>query len=71
MKRCQQQHEQENVWRRGLAIHQFPPACKVRVSFTAQDTMNQEDTQDHPQSAQANPGTATPHTPKNAKKHLN
>ena len=47
-KRYQQKHEQENVGRRGPIIHQFPPACRVRVSRTAQDTVNQEDTQNHP-----------------------
>ena len=52
MKRYQQQHEQENAWRRGPTIHQFPPTCTVRALHTAQDTMNQ------PQSAQTNSGIA-------------
>ena len=47
-------------------IHRFPPACGVGAPRTAQDPMNQEDTQDHTQSIQANPETVTPTTPKNA-----
>ena len=61
-KRYEQQHEQENVWRRGHIIHQFSPAFRVRGSRTAQDTVNQEDTQDYPQSTQANLETATSST---------
>ena len=49
--------------RRSLIIHQSPPACWVKASHTTQDTVNQEDTQNHPQRAQANHGTATPPTP--------
>ena len=50
--------------RRGLIIHQSPPAFWVKTSRTTQDTVNQEDTQGHPQRAQANHGTDTPSTPK-------
>ena len=50
--------------RRGLIFHQSPPACTVKASRTTQDTVNQEDTQGHPQRAQANHTTATPPTPK-------
>ena len=48
--------------RRGLIISQSPPACWVKASHTTQGTVNQEDTQDHPQKSQANHGTATPPT---------
>ena len=47
-------------------IHRFPPACGVGAPRTAQDPMNQEDTQDHTQSTKANPERVTPTTPKNA-----
>ena len=50
--------------RRRLIIHQSPPACLLKASRTTQDTVNQEDTQGHPQRAQANHGTATPPSPK-------
>ena len=50
--------------RRGLIIHQSPPAFWVKTSRTTQDTVKQEDTQGHPQRAQANHGTDTPSTPK-------
>ena len=63
-KRYQQQHEQESVVKWGLIIHQSPPACWVKTSRTTQDTVNQEDTQSHPQRAQAIHRTATPPIPK-------
>ena len=55
--------------RRGLIIHQSLPACWVKATRTTQDTVNQEDTQSHPQRAQANHRTATPPTPK-AQTHI-
>ena len=61
----------KNVARRGFIIHQFPPAYRVKASRTTQDTVNQEDTQGHPQRAQANHRTATPPTPTSASAHWN
>ena len=69
MKRYQQQHEQGNVWRQGPTVHHFLLECRVRAPRTAQDAMNQEDTQDNPHSAQVNPGTATPAPPKKRRMH--
>ena len=35
-------------WHEGPIIHQLPPASRVRFFRTAQDTLNQSDTQGHP-----------------------
>ena len=37
------------------------PACRVRASRTAQDTVNREDTQDHPRSSRST--SERPHNP--------
>ena len=62
MERHQQQPEQENAWSRGPTISSLP-ACRVIALRTAQDTMNQEDTQDHPREL----GTATSATLKHCR----
>ena len=66
-KRYQQQHEQENVVRRGLIIHQSPLACWAKPPAQHKTQW----TKKTPQRAQANHRTTTPPTPKRANAHWN